>query len=129
VDGEEIELTPEDVGVERKVKEGLIASTNQGMTVVLDTALTEELEMEGMARELVNKINTMRRDENYDVSDRIVLKLKTTPRVQRAFEKHREYICHEVLATTFSFEPCDGSSWDINGEPAVIHMQKKVNLS
>jgi len=124
VEGEIIELTSEDVAVERKVKAGLIASTLEGITVALDTELTEELLQEGIAREVVNKINTMRREQEYAVTDRITLKVQTTPRVKEAFEKHREYICHEVLATSFSFEPCAGQEWDINGEPAVIAFSK-----
>lgn len=126
VGGEAIELTPEDVAVERQVKGNLIASTEQGITVALETELTESLVLEGMARELVNKINTMRREENYAVTDRIHIKVETTPRIHEAFEKHRAYICHEVLATSFEFQPCKGRAWDINGEPATILLSKSI---
>ncbi|HKZ00582.1 MAG TPA: isoleucine--tRNA ligase, partial [Rhabdochlamydiaceae bacterium] len=73
VDGEKILLTPEDVAVERKVLEGLVAQTMQGITVALETKLNDELLMEGLAREIVNKINTMRRDEGFAVTDRIII--------------------------------------------------------
>ena len=124
IEGEKIALTPEDVEVERKVLEGLVAETQNGITVALDTKLTEELLIEGLARELVNKINTMRRDEGFAVTDRIALTLQTTPRVKQCFEQHRDYICADVLATSVQFEPCEGTSWDLNGEPTTISFIK-----
>jgi isoleucyl-tRNA synthetase len=124
VEGEKIELTPEDVAVERKVKEGVIAATEADITVALDTELTDGLIVEGIARELVNKINTMRREKDFAVTDRIHLKLQSSAEVKAAFELHRDYICHEVLAISFSFEPCQGEAWDINGYPTVIEVQR-----
>ena len=69
----------------------------------------------------------MRREENYAVSDRITLKVQSTPRVKEAFEKHRDYICHEVLASSFSFEPTLGQEWDINGEATTISFSKTLH--
>lgn len=129
VAGEEIILTPDDVAVERSAKETLIAGTEQGITVVLDTHLNDDLLLEGIGRELVNKINTMRKDEGFAVTDRIHVKLKTTPRVKEAMEKHRDYICHEILALTFAFEECQGTEWDINGEATVIALLKAHNFN
>ncbi len=124
VEGEEVVLTPEDVAVERHVKGELIALTDQGVTALLDVSLTEPLLLEGIAREIVNKINTMRRDDNFAVTDRISVKIQTTSRVHDAFHQHRDYICHEVLATDFAFEKCEGAEWDLNGEAAVIALRK-----
>ena len=125
VEGEEIVLTPEDVSVERKVHEGVIAMTAEGVTVAYDPTLTEDLLMEGLARELVNKINTMRRDAALHVSDRIVVIIESTDRVEQAFACHREYVCHEVLATQVLFKPCkEGTEWDLNGEPTCIIIDK-----
>ncbi len=70
-------LTPEDVAVERQVKANVIAGTEDDITVALDTVLNAELISEGIARELVNKINTMRRDMDFAVTDRIHVKLQT----------------------------------------------------
>jgi len=120
VEGETILLTPEDVAVERKVLEGLVAETTQGITVALEIKLNEELLIEGLAREIVNKINTMRRDEGFAVTDRIAIQLQTTDRVKSAFDIHRHYIMGEVLGTQVTFEPCDGTEWDLNGEPTKI---------
>jgi isoleucyl-tRNA synthetase len=127
VEGETIVLTPEDVAVERKVKENVIAGTEHDITVALETELTEDLIIEGIARELVNKINTMRREMNFAVTDRVHVKLDTSLVVKEAFEKHRDYICHEVLASDFAFEKCQGEEWDINGYVTVIALQKALH--
>jgi isoleucyl-tRNA synthetase len=126
VEGERITLTPEDVGVERQVRTGLIAASAGEITVGLDTELNEELLLEGLAREIVNKINTMRRDEGFEVVDRILVSLDTTERVKRAFELHEDYITHEILATGVAFEPCEGAEWDLNGESARILIKSVV---
>ncbi|MFS8563696.1 MAG: isoleucine--tRNA ligase [Rhabdochlamydiaceae bacterium] len=124
VAGEKIALTKEDVDIERTTKGSLVAGTENSITLVLDAVLNEDLLLEGIGRELVNKINTMRKEGGLSVTDRITIKLKTTPRVQEAMEKHRDYICHEVLAVTFSFEECQGTEWDINGEATTIVLAK-----
>ncbi|HSX04594.1 MAG TPA: isoleucine--tRNA ligase [Rhabdochlamydiaceae bacterium] len=122
-EGQTVTLTPEDVAIERKVLEGLIAKESEGVTVALDTALTEELLTEGLAREIVNKINTMRRENGYAVTDRINVKMDTTERAKEAFHQHKEYICHEVLALSVVFQKCEGTPWDLNGEPTLISIE------
>jgi isoleucyl-tRNA synthetase len=126
VENEKIQLTSEDVAVERKVKEGLIASTSDQITIALDISLNEELLLEGLAREIVNKVNTMRRDEGFAVTDRVVIQLKTTDRVKKAFDLHRDYIMHEVLATHVHFDCAEGTEWDLNGEPTLIGLSLSV---
>ncbi len=121
LEGEEIVLTPDDVAVERAVREGLVARSELGITVALDTELTEELIVEGMARELINKINTMRRENGYHVTDRIDICIDTTDRLKEAFAVHKELILHEVLGVNVEFGPCkEGTEWDINGEKSQI---------
>jgi len=124
IEGEKIELTPEDVEVERSVREGMIAANQGNVTIALDTTLTEELLIEGLARELVNKINTMRRDAGFAVSDRIHVQIDTTDRVKKCFDTHQDYIKGEILAIEFSFEKCAGKQWDLNGELAMILIKK-----
>lgn len=111
-------LQPEDVTILRQVKEGIAAENIGEITLVLDTTLTEELEEEGLARELINKINTMRRDAKLHVTDRIHITLVTTPKVRQAYKKFSALICHEVLATEVSFveKAQEGTVWDLNGE-------------
>jgi len=97
VEGESFTLTPEDVEVERKVREGLVARSEGGIIVALDTQLDEKLLLEGIARELINKINTMRRDSGFYVTDRVEITMQTTDRVKQALEAHRDLIMNEVL--------------------------------
>lgn len=124
LDGEKIILESADVQIERKVKEGVTAATGGEITIALDMALDEALLKEGIARELVNKINTMRREGGFAVSDRIQVVLETTPRVEEAFVEHKEYITHEILAVSVAFRSCTGTSWDLNGEAAKISIRK-----
>lgn len=124
IEGETIVLTSEDVAVERQVREGLIAANEGLITIALDTALTEALLIEGLARELVNKINTMRRDSGFAVTDRIHVKIDATDRLKKCFDAYGEMINGEVLALSVAFGPCEGTSWDLNGEPAKIALVK-----
>jgi isoleucyl-tRNA synthetase len=124
IGGEAVELEPNDVQIERKVREGMAAGNEGELTVALDTSLTEELLEEGLARELVNKINTMRRDMGLEVTDRIRIVMQTTERVQQCFAKHRDYITGEVLAIEVHFGPCEGTPWDLNGEATHIAIHK-----
>lgn len=124
IEGEEFSLSPEDVEIARQVKPGLAADTMGGITLVLNTELTEQLLIEGLMRELINKINTMRRDGGFAVTDRIEVTLQTTPRVKSAFEQNRALVCGEVLATSVTFAETVGTEWDLNGEPAVIAIVK-----
>lgn len=127
VEGTAIVLTPEDVATTREVKPGVIAATGDDVTIALDTELNEELISEGIARELVNKINTARREIDFAVTDRIDVKIETAQEVRRAFEQHRDYICHETLAVGFEFTACEGEAIDINGYSTVIVLQKVVH--
>lgn len=129
VDGQSIELTNEDVAIARSVKEGLAASNNGDITVALDTKLNEELEIEALAREIVNKINTMRRDQNFAVTDRIYITFETTDRVKIAYKNHKQYIDSEVLATKVTFGSCEGQNWDLNGEAASIYIERTEDLN
>lgn len=124
LEGHPVTLTSEDVQVERAVHQGLIAA-NQGLiTIALDTQLTEELLLEGLAREIVNKVNTMRRDANLAVTDRIKLQLQTTERVIACFDQYKDMICQEILAVDVQFGSCKGTEWDLNGEQTVISISK-----
>lgn len=125
LEGTEIILTPEDVEVERQVLDGLIGANEGLITIALDTHLTEELLTEGIARELVNKINTMRREAEFSVTDRIHIKMQTTERVRLAFERYKDYIQNEVLAISVAFDGIEeGTEWDINNEPTKIALTK-----
>lgn len=124
--GEKILLEGADVQIERKVKEGLAAGNAGALTVALDTVLDEALLTEGLAREIINKINTMRREMGLEVTDRIHLQMQTTQRVQDCLKQYQESIFHEVLAVDVQFGPCEGTAWDLNGEETVICITKRT---
>lgn len=124
LDGQSLTLSSEDVLIERQVKEGMIAETKDEITIALDTTLNEELLEEGLMREIINKLNTERRNKGLEVSDRIVVCIDTTSKVQSCFEKYRDTITHEVLALEVYFEKTEGTEWDLNGEKAIIQIEK-----
>lgn len=124
LEGHPLTLTTEDVQVERVVHEGMIAANQGTITIALDTNLTEELLLEGLARELVNKVNTMRREADFAVTDRIILHVNATDRMIACFQNHQDYIFNEVLATEVKFGPCEGAEWDLNGEMTTIAIHK-----
>ncbi|WP_042279999.1 isoleucine--tRNA ligase [Candidatus Protochlamydia sp. R18] len=124
LEGHPVLLTSEDVQVERIVREGIIAANQGTITIALNTNLNKELLLEGLAREIVNKVNTMRREANFAVTDRIQLYMQTTTRVIECFDQYKNYICQEVLATDVQFGPYEGTDWDLNGEPTKIIIKK-----
>jgi isoleucyl-tRNA synthetase len=124
IEEKEYLLTAEDVQIERQVLDGLVAANQGAITIALNTNLTEELLLEGLAREIVNKINTMRREANFEVSDRIHVLIEASERVQKCFNDYGSYICGEVLAKKVEFGPCEGTEWDLNGELAKIMLKK-----
>jgi isoleucyl-tRNA synthetase len=124
VNGTPFELLAEDVLIERHVIEGLVALCEGNLTVALDLTLNEELLKEGIAREIVNKVNTMRRSQNFEVTDRIRVIMQASNRVKEAFEVFEGYITGEILAKTFAFASCDGEEWDLNGESVKIRVEK-----
>lgn len=124
VEGEKIVLTPEDVAVERQVHDGLVAANAGKITIALNTTLTDDLLSEGLAREIINKINTMRRDAGFAVTDRIHVKIDSTDAVKTCFANFGDMINGEILALSVDFESCQGTEWDLNGEPAKIALTK-----
>ena len=126
--GEAFQLTSEDVEITRKVHEGWVAINAGIVTIALDTELNEELILEGIARELVNKINTMRREANFAVTDRVKIQLGATDKVKQALLKFGAYVKEEVLATEIVYGFSERSTqWDINGEPTAIFIEKSIS--
>ena len=97
--GETIAFEPDDVLVESTSAEGYACAEEGGFLVGLDTSLTEALEREGLARELVRTVQEARKQAGLDVSDRITLRIEGTPEVAAALDTHREYVMEETLAT------------------------------
>lgn len=121
-----VPLVQEDVQIEKVVKEGLVAGHEFGITLALDIALTPALIREGIAREIRNKINTMRRDAGFEVTDRIRVVMQTDEAVQEAFHEYKKAIIDDILAVDFVFAETSGTPWDLNDHQAVIAI---VNVS
>lgn len=122
--GKNVDLLPEDVQIEREIKPNIVAMNEDDMAIALDTNINEELFMEGLAREIVNKINTMRKEQDFDVVDRIEVTMQTTAMVEKSYLKFKNYIDNEILAIKFEFAPCQGEEKDLSGEMATIIIKK-----
>jgi isoleucyl-tRNA synthetase len=97
--GESFDLTMEDVSITSEDIEGWMVASDAEITVALDVKLTPELEAEGMARELVNRIQNLRKDKDFEVTDRILLTLENHTALNDALAQFKDYVCAEVLAT------------------------------
>ncbi|MBR2397928.1 MAG: isoleucine--tRNA ligase, partial [Clostridia bacterium] len=104
---------------------GYVAASDYGLTVVLDTALTEELIEEGIERELVSKIQTMRKDAGFEVVDRIKVGYKASDVIAKVIEKNRATISRDVLAVEIK-DSLSGyeATWDINGNNVLLSVEK-----
>jgi len=112
VDGEEIELSPEEIIVHVDPLEGLAVASEKGVTVAVDTVLTPELKAEGLVRDLVRYVQTLRKEADYQLDQRISVGLfGLTEEVQQAIEAFRDYFCQETLCVNLLTED-DGASWD-----------------
>ncbi len=128
IDGTEIILNKEDVLVEAVKKEGYTSQVEGKLTVVLDTNLTEALIQEGFAREVISKLQTMRKDAGYDVTDRILVSCQGDEAVIQAVQAYQEMIEKGVLAVAVSYDaaPQDAytQDWDVNGKKATLSVKQ-----
>ncbi|HIE04443.1 MAG TPA: isoleucine--tRNA ligase, partial [Candidatus Latescibacteria bacterium] len=97
LDGRKVELLPEEVLVEMEPKEGLKVLEEDGYVLALDTLITEELKDEGLARELVRRIQNLRKKAGLNVTDRIVLSYRAPERLKRALKRFGDYVMAETL--------------------------------
>jgi isoleucyl-tRNA synthetase len=125
VDGTEVALTEEDLLIEPKQKEGFVMETEGGVSVILETTLTDELIEEGFVRELISKIQTMRKEAGFEVMDHIRFALADNDKLKGVVERNADEIKCEVLADEIG-DTLSGyqKEWDINGEKAVLSVQK-----
>jgi len=126
INGVAVALTAEDVLVSVTQKEGFVSEQDNGLTVVLDTNLTDALIEEGFARELVSKLQTMRKEAGFEVSDHIVLSYTAGEKIQAIFAAYGEKILSDVLGEAIADGEPDGyvKEWKINGEPVTLGVKK-----
>ncbi len=99
LEGENIDLSIDEVQITTEDIPGLLAVNKGSLTVALDTSVTEELKLEGIAREIVNKVQNIRKDSGYEVTDTIIIDIKNQEKINDAVNIHKEYIKSQVLAT------------------------------
>lgn len=117
-DGVDVELTEEDLLISTAQVEGYVSESDNGITVVLDTNLTDELIEEGFVREIISKIQTMRKDNDYDVMDKITFSLKGNDKIKEIVQKNEDMIKNETLTDEVIYDEVvgDAKEWSINGE-------------
>ena len=120
--GEDIELGEDDLLIETKQKDGLFTLTDYGVTVALDTVLSEDLINEGFVREIISKVQTMRKDADFNVTDHIALTINGSDKLNAIVASHKADIAGDVLADSVEVGKAEGNTaeWNINGENAVI---------
>ncbi len=126
IDGTDIELLADDVLIETTQRDGFMAQSNNGVTVILDTTLTDELIQEGYVREIVSKIQTMRKEADFEVLDTIRVAVLDNEKLKELVTRSQDDIKEDVLCTAIVFEEIDGfkKDWDINGEKVTLIVSK-----
>jgi isoleucyl-tRNA synthetase len=125
LDGTAVTLAEEDLLIETVQPEGLATESDRDFTVALDTRLTDELIEEGFVREIVSKVQTMRKESGFEVTDRIVLRHDGNDRISAIIARHTGRIGEEVLAVRIECGVGPNSrDWDLNGEPCRLSVER-----
>jgi isoleucyl-tRNA synthetase len=129
VAGNTISVVREDVDVVREDIQGWLVESDGGLTVALDTELTDDLLAEGSAREFVNRVQNLRKDAGFEVTDRIAIFYTASPGMQTTLEAMKEYITAETLAAEMTDEFREGefaSTIEINGEEIRVGIERRT---
>ena len=126
VDGSKVSLQEEDVLVEPAQREGFVAETSGDFAVIIDTTLTPELIEEGNVREIISKVQTMRKEAGFEVTDKIELYAKGNDKITAVMENNEDRILSEVLAQGVQYGVAEGyeKEWNINGEKVTLGVKK-----
>ena len=127
INGNEVALSEEDLLIDMAQTEGFETQSDGRNTVVLDKTLTPELLEEGFVRELISKIQTMRKEAGFEVMDRIKVYASGNEKIQQIMLDNKETIAHDVLADEFIFGETAGytKNWKINSEPVTLGVEKQ----
>jgi isoleucyl-tRNA synthetase len=121
-----IDVRVDDLVMEREPKEGLAVKSEGALVVALEVELNPELIQEGLARELLNKVQNMRKDANLEVTQRIKVQIQSDQAVAQAVLQHADYIKQEALCTILEVNPegvGESTLWDLNGHPCHITIE------
>ncbi|HKL99804.1 MAG TPA: isoleucine--tRNA ligase [Mobilitalea sp.] len=126
LNGEEAVLDKEDLLIETAQAEGFVSDSDRGITVVLDTNLTAELLEEGFVREIISKIQTMRKDAGFEVMDHIRVSMSGNDKIKAIIERNTDEIKSEVLADLLLLDHSQGftKEWNLNGEDVELGVEK-----
>jgi isoleucyl-tRNA synthetase len=126
LEGAEAVLDKEDLLIEAAQTEGFVSNSDHGITVVLDTNLTEELIEEGYVREIISKIQTMRKEADFEVMDHIRVSQSGNEKIKEIMVRNMDEIKSEVLAEELSFDNAKGytKEWNLNGEEVTLGVER-----
>ncbi len=121
-----MELLEEDLLIDAAQTEGYVSDTRTNMTVVLDIRLTDELIEEGFVREIISKVQTMRKEADFEVTDHIVVSMKGNEKIEAVAKANENILKSEVLAEEISYDEAEGytKQWNINGETVTLGVVK-----
>ena len=122
--GSELEITPSMVLITVNVKDGYCSSNNGRVFVILNTELNEDLILEGLAREIVRKVQSLRKDNDYVITDRIKLYYDGSEMIDKTIEKYSDYIKNETLAVELIKDSSLEESYDMNGEAVKVKTER-----
>lgn len=124
-ESERLDIEPDMVDIRIQAKEGFNVGMQNNKFIILNTELTRELLLEGLAREFVSKVQNLRKTKDFDISDRIKLTYYTNEEdVIDAFNVNSDYIKHETLATTYELKENNGDHLDVNGHDVIVSIEK-----
>ena len=125
---DKIKLLPEELLIDMSQKEGYVSQADHGVTVVLDTNLTPALLEEGFVREIISKVQTMRKEAGFEVTDHITVYEEGNDKIKEVMTKYTDEIKNDVLADDMCLDAEGGYSkeWDINGEKVRLGVEKKM---
>ncbi len=129
VDNEEIELLTTDVEITTEDVPGWMVASKGLLTTALDIKITKELEQEGVARELVNRIQKIRKDDNLNLIDRITVQITDIPAFHASILAYNDYICGEILADSIDLikDNKSGIEVEVNGNQLFVNVNVKIN--
>ncbi|HDL02171.1 MAG TPA: isoleucine--tRNA ligase, partial [candidate division Zixibacteria bacterium] len=127
INGSSFELTTDEIDIIKTEIENYAVESESQLTVALETLLSDELLSEGFAREVVNKVQNMRKTNGFEVTDRIDIFVSSSKKLVDALGKYKDFIKSETLADSLEFKEAitNGTEWNINGEKAEIEVLKK----
>ena len=128
IDNEPLEILRNEVEIQSEDIPGWIVANKGGLTVALDVTVTPDLEQEGNARELVNRIQKIRKDSGYELTDRILVKVAENETLKPSITQFNDYICAEILADYIELvkEPADGTEIEVNDILIKVIVTKKA---